>query len=212
MILIVLVIFIIIGIATFLFSLSRSVDQSQYLNIYAHNMLLTMVRSDTGYDDSNCRLISDAVSCTFFNPHRTCGATTETCEDVAFDRINRSVHSFDLISKNMRYLLVIKPSGFVSLDRDNITVGDVNLLTDRVTKYTAIERIQKVLTVNRCNEDYRFYLDCKRRYDRGEDLSGDACQSIIGDFDDLQDQYGGCLRASGAGSHTLKATLYLALK
>ncbi len=66
--LIVVLILVFIGLAVFLLSFASTLDQQDYFNLYTNNMIITVMRSDTGYHDSKCRLVSDAVSCAFFSP------------------------------------------------------------------------------------------------------------------------------------------------
>ena len=149
--LIVVLILVFIGLAVFLLSFASTLDQQDYFNLYTNNMIITVMRSDTGYHDSKCRLVSDAVSCAFFSPQWRCGGDGPTCTEVANDTISRYIESFELIQQSYRYLYIAKPeylSGGEVLDPVTdqplrIKIGDLALEAERVNKLVANQQIQK---------------------------------------------------------------------
>lgn len=202
MILIIFVIFIILGIGTFLLSFTRTISQSEYLNLYSHNLLLSILRTDTGYEDVNCKLVADVIACRFFTPSRTCGEGP-TCGKLANDTINRYMNSFELISQNFRYLIIVKKApelGVAIPSEPPIYIGDEDLETERITKFTANERIQKVLSRRGCDLDFSDYRACQI------DITFlPNCNDIL---NDERDAYNQCI--SSEGRHILKAQLILA--
>ena len=69
------------------------------------------------------------------------------------------MNSFELVSKNFRYFIIVKkapggitptyPQGHLLEGQEIIVkIGDEDLETERITKFTANERIQKVIICN----------------------------------------------------------------
>ncbi|MBI4020314.1 MAG: hypothetical protein HY367_03195 [Candidatus Aenigmarchaeota archaeon] len=148
MVLIVLVIIIFAGLALFILSLTNTFSQDEYINLYAHNMLLSVLRADTGYTDANCKLVSDLISCAYFTPSYQCGGSGPQCLDLANSTINSHVRQFDLIRKNFLFLFIVEPEGFRT--GTQIKMGDTRLDCDitepgcpRKPRFVAEEKIQK---------------------------------------------------------------------
>jgi len=146
LIVIVIIIFGIIGI--FLLNISRQIDFDEYTNLYTNNLLLAMLRTDTGYTDSECKLVSDLLTCSYFTPNFQCGGSGPACLDLANDTISNYMSQFELIRKNYKYLFAVRPQGFISDTKINI--GDPQLDCDprnrncpRLEKFVATESIQK---------------------------------------------------------------------
>ena len=79
MILIILVIVVFGGLVLFLLSFARTVSQDEYMNLYAHNLLVSVLRTDTGYTDIDCKLTSDVIRCGFFSSDYRCGEQGPNC-------------------------------------------------------------------------------------------------------------------------------------
>jgi hypothetical protein len=150
MILIVLLLAVFAGLAIFLLGFMQTVSQKDYLNLYTHNLLLSIMRTDTGYTDNNCKLVSDLVSCTFFFTDWVCGDSRRTCSDIANETITGYMEEFELIKKNFRYLFSVETEGFVARNAAGeplvFEVGDKSLKTSKIEKFTANERVLKVTT------------------------------------------------------------------
>ena len=145
MILIVLVVIIFAGIAIFLFSLARTVSQEEYMNIYVHNLLLTTMRTDTGFTDPDCKLVSDTLACASLTPTHLCGGTGPNCFDLANQSVTEYMNKFGTVRKNYRYLLIVGSGGLTTTETGApiLKIGDQDLETARVTKITANEVIQR---------------------------------------------------------------------
>jgi len=151
MILIILVIIVFGGLAVFLLTFAKTFSQPEYINLYSHNLLLSVMRTDTGYTDSRCRLVSDTMSCAFFESDWKCGGEGPTCLDLLNETIQKYVGSFELVQKSYRYLFIAKPEYLSGGDVLNpltdeplrIKVGDLGLETERVSKIVASEQVQK---------------------------------------------------------------------
>lgn len=155
MILIIIVIVIFGGLVVFLLGFAKTISQTEYMNLYTHNLLLTIMRIDTGYTDANCKLVSDTISCTFFAPEWRCGGDGPSCLSLANETMSNHISQFELIQKSFRYLLKVTPEGFVvrlpTGEPFEIEIGDKGLDTERIEKFTASERIQKTTATGQYN-------------------------------------------------------------
>jgi hypothetical protein len=143
-ILIVLIIIIFIGVTLFLLSFAETISQREYMNLYVHNLLLSVMRTDTGYIGSDCKLVSDLIACAFFKPTFICG--NYTCLELANQTIYDYMSEFELIKKNYRYLFTVTAPGYVpELEGEQIKLefGDPEL-KGRIEKITANYYIEKV--------------------------------------------------------------------
>ena len=109
MILIVLVIIVFGGLAVFLFSFAGTLEQPEYTDLYVTNLLLSLMRTNTGYQDSQCSVLSDAISCAFFESDWRCGTSGPTCLELVNETITNEIGRFSLIQQNYRYLFIAKP-------------------------------------------------------------------------------------------------------
>ncbi|MBU0953762.1 MAG: hypothetical protein KKA90_05105 [Nanoarchaeota archaeon] len=144
----VFILLIVVGVIAFLLSAARTLNPVEYLNLYAHNSLLSVLREDTGYTDSNCKLVSDVISCSFFTPTWQCDGSGPTCRSLAEEKITEAMDQFEIIKKSYRYLFRVEPEGFVVKDAAgtpfSINIGDGTLATEKGEKITANERISRV--------------------------------------------------------------------
>jgi hypothetical protein len=102
---IVIVIFILIGLGAFLFITSlKSYIPNEYNNLYAHNLLLSILRKDTGYQ-APCRTISDLIVCAHTTPEKRCGG--ERCADLSNQMVPNEINK--IIKPNFDYLLIVEP-------------------------------------------------------------------------------------------------------
>lgn len=145
MILIVLLVIIFAGIAVFLFTLARTVSPEEYMNVYVHNLLLSIMRTDTGYTDASCKLVSDLLACAAITPAHLCDGWGLNCLDLANQTVTEYMDRFEAIRKNYRYLLIVGSGGLVPTETGKplLEIGDKALATARVTKITASEVIQR---------------------------------------------------------------------
>ena len=131
MIFIILIIIIFLGMASFLLSLGRTVSQSEYLNLFAHDLLSSLLKTDTGPTDPSCKTVSDVLACSFLSPTYVCGG--QDCFSLAQQTVNEQVSRFALIKEGFRFLLTVEPEGFVALPQGGgpytVEVGDCLLYT-----------------------------------------------------------------------------------
>jgi hypothetical protein len=152
MILIVLLLIIFVATALFLLSLARTVSQEDYLDLYVNNLMLSLMKTDTGFSDSNCKLISDATACAFSPTTWPCGEGL-TCLDLANQSISEYMDAFEMISKNYRYLFIVTSDTCSRVEEGcrAIRFGDESLEDFRGTKKTAKYVIQKRISGTRMN-------------------------------------------------------------
>ena len=146
--LIVIVLIIFGSIAAFVLNITRTLDFDEYTNVYVNNLLLAVLRTDTGYTEPECRLVSDLLTCAYFTPNYQCGGDGPQCLNLANETITGHMSQFELVRKNYRYLFAIKPQGFVS--ETSINIGDPQLDCDpanrncpRIEKFSATGIIQR---------------------------------------------------------------------
>jgi len=112
----------------FLFSFAESVSSQEHMEKYTYNLLLSLVRTDTGFTDDNCKTISDSIHCALLQPTVTCDQSTIKCQDLANDRITYYIDSFESIKQSYRYFFKVEPQGFIPRDSQNnqikIEIGD----------------------------------------------------------------------------------------
>lgn len=146
---IVVIILVFAGMGAFLLSLAKTVSQSEYLALYTHRLLSSLLRKDTGYTEASCRTTADLLACSFLTPTYTCG--TQSCESLARQEVTSSLAEFSIIREGFRTLLTVEPEGFTPLPGGSpisVAIGDPALQTERTGKITASERIQKVFGGN----------------------------------------------------------------
>ena len=125
-VLLVLVVIIFGMLILFLFSFTETLGQEEYMPKHLNNLLISMVRTDTGYTGSNCKLIQDALGCTFLRPTDYCEGSTERCVDVAETRVTYYMDKFETIKESFRYFFKAEPSWWAKMGDETIVfeVGD----------------------------------------------------------------------------------------
>jgi hypothetical protein len=136
-------------IVVFLFSFITPADRGEYMNLYVHNLLQSVMRSDTGYMDRNCKLLSDTIACAFTEPSSyRCGSSGPTCISLADETISRYMGEFETIKKNYRYLFIVKPEGFVTragLQEVELKFGDETIEKVKGDRFVSDQKIQKIV-------------------------------------------------------------------
>jgi hypothetical protein len=134
MLLIVIIIMIFVGLAVFLLGIANPVTSNEVTGIYVNNLLLSVMRTDTGYTDSKCKLVSDLVFCAYFTPEWQCGPGTPNCLGLANITIARYMSAFWNETKSMKYLFTVSPA-FVARDPTgepiSLDMGDSSLKTSK---------------------------------------------------------------------------------
>ena len=162
MILIVLLLIIFAALAVFLMSLAKTVSQEDYMDLYVNNLMLSIMRTDTGYSDSKCKLISDTVFCALTSSSWPCGDSGMTCLEFTNESLTEYTEAFGLISRNYRYLFEITTHEYCFMDDEGcmmLRFGDESLKSYRGSRVkTANYAIQKSMEGNPFNLKVRLYI------------------------------------------------------
>lgn len=149
MVLLIVVIVIFAAMAVFLFSLAETVSPKQYMGMYTSNLLLSVLRADTGLNDPECKYVSDLISCAYFQPstYRCLGSAT-TCRELAESQLDYYMSKYAETHQSFRYLLTVSPKGFIPRQPDGevfrLEFGDPELKSDEVQVWSANHLIQRV--------------------------------------------------------------------
>lgn len=134
MLLIVIVIMVFVGLAVILLGITSTVGNNDLTSLYVNNMVLSMMRTDTGYTDVKCKLVSDLVFCAYFTPEWKCGPGAPDCLYLANDTITRYMTIFGNQTKSMKYLFTVTPA-FVARDASgepiSLDIGYISLKTSK---------------------------------------------------------------------------------
>lgn len=149
MILIVLMIIIMMGMGIFLlFSSIRDSSSSEFDNYYTHNLLLTVLRTHTGYK-SPCSTVSETISSAFLLPGTTCQGRMKS------DILNETIPVLmDAVKKpNLEYYLVIQPENWEVAGGRRLEFGkswvdneeDKSVANEKILQYGSNLRVKLVL-------------------------------------------------------------------
>lgn len=127
------VFFIMMGI--FLFTSSINPPNTEYVNLYVHNLLLSTLRSGTGYPHP-CLSVSDTLSCAYLTPNRLCG--NSACSEIAVDVTKKPLEN--IIKSNYGYYLIVEPDNWDMVGGSRITVGQESV-EDKHPHYVANEKV-----------------------------------------------------------------------
>lgn len=109
MILLIVIIAVFAVLVVFLLNIAKIVSQKGFTNLYVNNLLLSVMRTDTGHTDPKCKLVSDLVFCAYFTPEWECGEEGK-CLNIANETIAEYMRIFGNETKSMRYLFTVKPT------------------------------------------------------------------------------------------------------
>jgi hypothetical protein len=164
MILIVLMLLIFAAVGVFLLSYASTVSQEDYMDLYVNNLMISLMKTDTGYSDSNCKQLSDTVACAFVLPDWRCGTSGMSCLELANSSISEYMDAFELISKNYRYLFTVETHDFIARTGSeqgeglSLSFGDASLRNYAGKKRTSNLAIQKTLAGSQYNLKLRLFI------------------------------------------------------
>ncbi len=137
MILIVLIIIIFMGVGIFLLISSIKPEYEEYNNLYAHNLLLSVLRRNTGYG-GYCDTVSSTVACAYMTSYRNCGGTN--CRNLSSEIVPDLVKK--VIKPTFDYCMIIEPDNWTVVGGDRIVYGDrCDLVIAKTPRWTANEKI-----------------------------------------------------------------------
>ena len=117
-----LVAMIFVALMMMVLSFSETVDQNEYMETYLNSMLISVMRTDSGYTDDSCKLVSDLIWCGIMQPSYQCGGGAEQCHDLATEKVTHYLESFDVLKKNFRYFFRVEPYNFVARNEDGTPI------------------------------------------------------------------------------------------
>jgi hypothetical protein len=130
MLLVVIVIMIFVGMVVLLLGLANTISKQEFTQLYVNNLLLSTMRTDTGYTDAKCKLVSDLVFCAYFTPEWQCGPGVPNCLELANSTIANYMGLFGSDSQGMKYLFTVAPA-FIARDESgesiSLDMGDKSL-------------------------------------------------------------------------------------
>jgi hypothetical protein len=133
MLLIIIVLMMLVAIVVFLLSVANTAGKEGFTSLYVNNLLLSVMRTDAGYTDSNCKLVSDLVFCAYFTPEWSCGEGL-TCSTLANRTIASYMTTFANQTMNLKYLFTVTPT-FIARNEEgepiSLDIGDPSLKKSR---------------------------------------------------------------------------------
>lgn len=137
MILIVLIIIIFMAIGIFLLISSIKPEYEDYHNLYVHNLLLSVLRRNTGYG-GDCDTISSTIACASQTDYRKCGNTN--CRNLSSEIVPDLIRS--VIKPTFDYCMIIEPENWTVMGGDRIVYGSrCDVVLGKGQRWTANEKI-----------------------------------------------------------------------
>jgi hypothetical protein len=135
LIVLLIVIFVVVGI--FLLITSLKPEHEEYNNLYAHNLLLSVLRKNTGYG-GYCDTYAATITCASTTDYRDCGGMT--CKNLSAQIVPEIVN--EIIKPTFDYCMIVEPENWTVIGGERILYGpNCPSVTLRAEKWTANERI-----------------------------------------------------------------------
>ncbi|MBI2675950.1 MAG: hypothetical protein HYX24_05800 [Candidatus Aenigmarchaeota archaeon] len=144
MIIAVVAIAVFVSVAVFLFSALKAPPNSEYINVYSHNLLISVLRADTGYLDSACKTVEDAITCVYTEPITYLCDSSIGCRKLAEDKIAEYMSKNTFLGRKYRYLFNVGLEGKPSSPGSILNFGDSRLEREKIEKTSADVTIQKI--------------------------------------------------------------------
>ena len=137
MILIVLMIILFMGLGIFLLMSSIKPEFDEYHNLYAHSLLLSVLRRNTGYG-GYCDTISSTVSCAYMTSYRNCGEVT--CKNLSAEIMPELIGK--VIKETYDYCMIIEPETNQTYETEKIVYGPrCDVVRSKRERWVANEKI-----------------------------------------------------------------------
>jgi len=149
LIVIVLIIIIFIVVGLFLLVSSFTTEETEYYNIYAHDLLVSVMRAKTGYKDP-CETVSDTIYCAMTGLSRQCKYSKDesirkSCGEVADEVTPGLIRKILTTKPSLDYYMIIQPEDPEHLGGETITYGNPDV-AKRAKTWTANERVLRYQT------------------------------------------------------------------
>jgi len=148
-IMILFVIMIFAGLALFLLSLARTVGQEDYMNMYTHNLILSLLRADTG-EKGECKYVSNTITCAAYGG--VCDPPSSfDCDDFANQMVNEYMNIMSEMKPTYEWYIGV----YDDRDFEIMSFGNPTLPNMKTKKWSASEVIyqstglsQNIYTIN----------------------------------------------------------------
>ncbi|NIO21390.1 MAG: hypothetical protein GTN76_11795 [Candidatus Aenigmarchaeota archaeon] len=149
LVLIVLMIIVFVAVGLFLLISAFTVEETEYYNLYAHNLLVSVMRAKTGYK-SPCETVSDTLYCTLTRLGKKCKLTKDEsikkdCREVADEITPILIRKVLTTKPSLDYYMIIQPEDPEHLGGETINYGNPDV-KNRPRKWTANERVLRYQT------------------------------------------------------------------
>jgi len=149
LVMIVLLIVVFIGIGMFLLITSFTTEETDYYNLYAHNLLVSVMRAKTGYR-SPCDTVADTVYCAMTGLGKQCrylrdDTVKKDCGEVSDEMTPQLIRKVLATKPSLDYYMIIQPEDPEYRGGETITYGNPDV-QKRGRTWTANERILQYQT------------------------------------------------------------------
>ena len=137
MILIVLAVIIFMAIGIFLLISSIKPKYEEYHNLYAHNLLLSVLRRNTGYGE-DCDTISSTITCAHATYDRSCEGVN--CRNLSYQIVPELIER--VIKPTFDYCMIVEPENWEVVGGDRIVYGPrCDVVMSKSERWTANEKV-----------------------------------------------------------------------
>jgi len=132
-----LLVILVMFIFVFMLSFVGTVRNTEYTQFYTTNLLISIMRADTGETDPSCRYVADAIYCSFISPSYICGTTGVTCGEIARNTIDNYLdYDTSIVKKSFKHYLIAEPEGswnpVYSIGNPiTFSAGDISVMDER---------------------------------------------------------------------------------
>lgn len=141
MILIVLIIIIFMAVGIFLVISSIKPQHNDYYNLYAHNLLLSVLRKNTGLG-GQCDTYGSTIACASTTDYKECGGTT--CRNLSHHIVPSLIDTIIDTKPSLEYCLVVEPENWTVTGGDRLVYpseAKCDIVQSRDQRWTANEKI-----------------------------------------------------------------------
>lgn len=137
MILIVLMLVIFMAIGIFVLLSSIKTEYEDYYNLYAHNLLLSVLRKNTG-ERGNCDTYGAAITCASTTDFRSCGGTN--CRNFSATIVPELINT--IIKEDLDYCIIVEPENVTFAGGERLFYGpNCDVVMKKSERWTANEKV-----------------------------------------------------------------------
>jgi hypothetical protein len=137
MVLIVLMIVIFMAIGIFILLSSLKTEYEDYYNLYAHNLLLSVLRRSTG-ERGDCDTYGAAITCASTTDFRSCGGTN--CRNFSATIVPELINR--IIKEDLDYCMIAEPENVTFAGGERLLYGPrCDVVLGKSERWTANEKV-----------------------------------------------------------------------